>query len=113
MQKHDITMTVKLPIKVIKKARWYVASCPVLDVFSQGDTEKKATDNLTEALSLFLISCLERGTLEQVLKECVFNSVSPAIKKKSLMTSRMRYIDIPLSLLSNQRGTDDCPRIFF
>ena len=108
MQKNDITMTVKLPIRVIKKDRWYVASCPVLDVFSQGDTEKKATDNLSEALSLFLISCLERGTLEQVLRECGFNSVSPAIKKKIMTTSRNKFIDIPLALLSNQRCADNC-----
>jgi predicted RNase H-like HicB family nuclease len=108
MQKHDITMTVKLPIRIIKKDRWYVASCPVLDVYSQGGTEKKATENLTEALSLFLISCLERGTLEQVLRECGFNSISPAIKKKNMITSRRKYIDIPLALLSNQKCADNC-----
>jgi hypothetical protein len=43
-----------------------VASCPVLDVFSQGDTEKKATENLAEALSLFLIARVGWGTMEQV-----------------------------------------------
>jgi predicted RNase H-like HicB family nuclease len=107
MEKQYITMTIKLPIKVVKKRRWYVASCPVLDVFSQGETEKEAIDNLSEALSLFLISCLERGTLEQVLRECGFNDVSPEIVNKPTL-SKKRYIDIPLSLLSNHKVIDTC-----
>jgi len=39
----------------------YVASCPAPDVFSQGETEKKAEKNLKETLCLFLTSCIERG----------------------------------------------------
>jgi hypothetical protein len=31
-----------LPIKIVKKQKWYVASCPTLDVFSQGQTEDQA-----------------------------------------------------------------------
>ena len=47
-------MNVKLPIEMLKRERWYVASCPALDVASQGETIKKAKDNLSEAVSLFL-----------------------------------------------------------
>jgi len=32
----------KLPIKIDKERKWYTASCPILDVYSQGETETKA-----------------------------------------------------------------------
>jgi len=68
----EITVQVeaRLPMRIIQKRKWFVASCPVLDVTSQADTEKEARNNLKEALSLFFLSCLERGTLEAVLKSC-------------------------------------------
>ncbi|MBF0103493.1 MAG: hypothetical protein HQK77_21540 [Desulfobacterales bacterium] len=61
-----------LPIKIKKRKKWFVSSCPILDVCSQGETEDHAKKNLIEALSLFLTSCYERNTLEAVLKECGF-----------------------------------------
>lgn len=43
----------KTPIKLTRKKKWIVASCPVLDVHSQGRTEGEAKDNLEEAIDLF------------------------------------------------------------
>jgi predicted RNase H-like HicB family nuclease len=55
---------------VIKReGRWYIAHCPSLDVSTQGKTLEEAKKNLIEACELFLISCLERGTLEQAFRE--------------------------------------------
>ena len=47
-----------------------MSCCPILDVWSQGETKDKALNNLNEALQLFLISCFDRGTLVEVLKKC-------------------------------------------
>jgi len=55
-----------------RKGDWYVAHCPPLDLTTQGRTISEAKKNLTEASELFLISCLERGTLDQALKELGF-----------------------------------------
>jgi predicted RNase H-like HicB family nuclease len=51
---------------------WYVATCPPLDIATQGRTQQEARENLIEAAQLFLASCLERGTLDQALKELGF-----------------------------------------
>jgi predicted RNase H-like HicB family nuclease len=72
----DIILNIQLSFELVKKEKWYVASCPALDVFSQGETEIQAEKNLRETLCLFLTSCIERGTLDTVLKECGFKSVS-------------------------------------
>lgn len=87
----------KLAIQVRKKKELYVSSCPALDVFSQGETEKKAVDNIKEAASLFLASCYERGTLEQVLKECGFK---PAPRTAHSKAKGTKEISVPLSLVA-------------
>ena len=54
----------------------YVSHCYPLDVCSQGDTEEEATNNLNEAVQIFLSTCYEMGTLNEVLKECGLTAVS-------------------------------------
>ena len=80
----------------------YIAQCPALDVFSQGETEEEAMDNLAEALQLFVESCRERGTLDTVLKECGFQ-VDPARPSiGQLPSSRSHstpHIDVQIPLM--------------
>jgi predicted RNase H-like HicB family nuclease len=90
----------RLPVKVTKRRKWYLASCPMVDVHSQGDTEDKARHNLTEALSLFFISCLERKTLDRVLKDCGFavgRLPKPVRSKRSAPSED--YVDVPIPFL--------------
>ena len=56
-------------IKVFKDGGIFVSCCPVLDVYSQGNTVGEAETNIAEALSAFIGSCQRRGTLHQVLEE--------------------------------------------
>ena len=66
-------MTIQAEFKLfgtIKRERgWYIAYCPPLDLATQGRTVAEAKKNLIEAAQLFLLSCLERGTLDRALKE--------------------------------------------
>jgi len=55
-----------------REGDWYIAHCPPLDLTTQGKTLAEAKKNLIEASELFIISCLERGTLDQALKELGF-----------------------------------------
>jgi predicted RNase H-like HicB family nuclease len=52
-----------------KEDGWHIAHCPPLDITTQGRTEDEAKKNLIEASELFVISCFERGTFEQALRE--------------------------------------------
>ncbi len=67
-----IMFHLSVPVVLKQEDKWIIASCLELDVHSQGKTEHMALKNITEALSLFVQSCYERGTLEQVLKDCGF-----------------------------------------
>jgi predicted RNase H-like HicB family nuclease len=70
----DVSFFAALPfvMKFDDETQAYVASCPVLDVVSMGMTKEEAKHNLLEAASLFLTTCFEMGTLEQVLCQCGF-----------------------------------------
>ena len=100
-------MKMKLPIKFVKKEKWYVASCPVLDVFSQGNTKKQAKDNLSEALSLFFVTCLEHGTLDGVLRDCGFRPAKRAIRRKPI-AQKESYLNIPIPFLIESTGQKHC-----
>ena len=59
-----------MPVEITFRpsGKYWIASCPSLDVHTQADTFESAQENLKEALALFFESCLSRGTLEDVLR---------------------------------------------
>ena len=80
----EISIGIRLNCEVSKddEVNAYVSCCPSLDVCSQGDTEQEATENLDEAIYLFLSSCYDRGTLNKVLKDCGFTQDITSNKAK-------------------------------
>ncbi len=58
--------------EIKRRGKWYVAYCPPLDLSTQAKSFEEAKSNLIEASQLFLMSCLERGTLDRALKELGF-----------------------------------------
>jgi len=76
-----------------------VALCPPLDVMSQGATEHEARENLAEAVQLFIESCFERGTLDQVLKEC-----GGKIERHAPTKTDWLEVNVPLSLVTQQNA---------
>jgi len=103
----QVEMKIKLPIELTKKERWYVASCPILDVHSQGETKKLARHNLIEALTVFFESCITHGTLDAVLKECGFRPAQKPVGKRRNI-SRADYINIPIPLMVNTIEANQC-----
>jgi predicted RNase H-like HicB family nuclease len=55
--------------------RW-IAVCPKLDVTTQGKSAADAKRCLEEAVELWFEDCLDRGTLQQALRECGFRTAS-------------------------------------
>jgi predicted RNase H-like HicB family nuclease len=96
-----VEFSVRLPFRITKRAKWFLASCPVLDIHSQGENEEKAKKNLVEATSLFLTSCFERGTLDEVLKKCGFTPFHPIpgpIKATPTLGNE-NYMNVPIPFL--------------
>lgn len=71
----SLTMNIKLPVCVYKEGDVYIADCECFGVKTQGCSLEDAKKNIIEAMGLFLETCFEMGTLEEVLKECGFKPV--------------------------------------
>lgn len=98
--KKQLAAIINLPFDIKKDDGWYVATCSILDVHSQGKTMKKAKENLREALSLFLISCFERGTLDEVLKGPDVRPIHSNTKKR-VDKSKFLDINVPFNNVKN------------
>ena len=103
-----VELEFKLPFRIEKKEGWFIACCPVLDVYSQGKTEDKAKRNLIESLQAFLFSCIERGTLDAVLKECGFKYEKITSARKHPRFKKENYVDIPLFMLAPPPKDEHC-----
>ena len=83
-----IRFELSVPAEVREDEARFVSFCPALDVYSQGPSEEAALHNLAEAVQLFVESCLARGTLDRVLKDCGRNNMRTA------GMSRERYFEL-------------------
>ena len=101
---------VELPYAMKRNGVAHVAWCPALDVYSQGPTQRKAVENLADALRLFLMSCYERGTLDQVLRESGFRPAGPRrqTSKKKAASKDVNTLMVPLPFLVHTRRKELC-----
>lgn len=70
-----LAVKVELRAFVREEDSLWVAACPSLDVYSQGDSRDEAKRNLEEAVQLWIDSCVERNTLGRALQELGWHRV--------------------------------------
>ena len=49
-----MTVQVLLPILITKENKWFVASCPILDIATQGKTEREVKENMADLINEYL-----------------------------------------------------------
>ena len=76
MAKRIVNYQISIPVQIIKEDNIFVAYTPALELCTQGDTYEEAEQMLGEAINIFFEECIERGTLEQVLKDCGWTKVA-------------------------------------
>ena len=101
-----VLMELSLPAKLTKREKGVLASCPVLDVYSQGQTEEQALNNLAEALTAFLVSCFEAGTLDTVLKESGFRAFSGPVPVEEARKTSPKMVKVPLPFMIDQASRE-------
>ncbi len=67
----------------------WIASCPLLDVASHGADRQEAQEMLGEALGAFLFTCYDIGTLDEVLRDCGFETSTENRYSAASTTDRM------------------------
>jgi predicted RNase H-like HicB family nuclease len=93
----------EVPVEVHKGSTAFIARCPIFDVSSQGKTPVEAKKNLVDALFLFVTTCFEMGTLDEVMKECGFKP-RKAVTGKFCLKKDQELLSVPLPfMVSRQR----------
>ena len=92
----------KVPVEIHKGSTAFIARCPLFDVSSQGKTPVEAKKNLVDALILFVTTCFEMGTLEEVMKECGFKP-RKASSGKVYLKKAQELLSVPLSFMVNRQ----------
>jgi predicted RNase H-like HicB family nuclease len=72
-QSISIAVKVKVTVEPDKEAGVFVSHCPVLRMFSQGDTEDEAKEAIEEAIGLHLKTAFRFGRLHQLLIRAGFD----------------------------------------
>ena len=62
-----------------RSEKWFVASCPELDVVSQGKTVEEARQNITEAVALFLETASPSEIKRRMVKETYIAPLAVAV----------------------------------
>jgi predicted RNase H-like HicB family nuclease len=94
-----VMFTLNLPAVFEQEGDFVVGRFPHLDVASQGATRGEAERNLIEAAQLFIESCFERNSLDEVLKGCGF-SLGHAGGQPG-----QDHLTVPVELLAARNGS--------
>ena len=79
----SINLEVRLRTFVRRETRnRWIAICPRLDVVTQGTSAEDAKHQLDEAVHGWFEDCIERGTLEQALRECGVRTATREKRKR-------------------------------
>ncbi len=105
--KATIKFEARVPVEVFEGTSYFVANCPIFDISSQGKDAEDAKANLTDAITGFLLTCFDMGTLDEMLKKCGFKHVKTIVQEEYIEMGE-DYIDIPLPFMIPDGTTKEC-----
>ena len=86
-----LPLTVKVFMDNSSKDAPWVAYNPELDVASCGPTEKKARENLKEALDIVLVGAKKDGNLKDLLKNAGFTVKGESIEPPKIIIENVAF----------------------
>jgi predicted RNase H-like HicB family nuclease len=89
-------MDIQFTTQVFKEGRTFVAHTRELDLSSCGATERRAIQNLKEAVRLFLEEAGRMGTLDQILEEAGYLKSGKGLRGPTLITTQCVSLPLPL-----------------
>ena len=70
-----MTLHIPVPVLITREGRWFVGSSPILDVATQGRTEKEVKENLADLINEYL---MDPDTRKSSLEELTSLSLANA-----------------------------------
>jgi predicted RNase H-like HicB family nuclease len=70
---HEEEIAIPLPVVISKEGKWFVASCPILDIATQGEDEKEVRENMEDLVEEYF---QDPDTQKPTIKTMMSASVS-------------------------------------
>lgn len=86
-----VQVSFTLPITIEEKDGWFIATCSVFDVVTQGETRERAKTNVEDALGFFLQSCIKRGTISRFFRSLAWSRIAARHPTSRRMRTRCKY----------------------
>ncbi len=74
-------VVVPFPILISREGKWFIASCPLLDIATQGKTENEVKENMKE-----------------LIEEYMKDKDTPKPEIKTIMTASIAITNIPIRM---------------
>jgi predicted RNase H-like HicB family nuclease len=106
--RRKVQVSFTVPVSINQKDSWWIATCPIFDVVTQGQTLEEAKVNIQDALVFFLQSCIKRGTIFEVLRDAGFDQdlSSSATLTEAQPEEGTVQIDVPLPFVIAAQNPD-------
>ena len=79
--KDEEKITIPLPVVLSREGKWFVASCPILDIATQGRNEKEVKENV-----------------EDLIEDYFQDPDTPKPTIKTMMSASVSVINIPIKI---------------
>jgi len=86
-----IRVDIKIPIEVFPEGDMFISYAPTFDVSSQGESVNEAREHLIDALTGFILTCHEMGTLSQVMKAILMWNLSTSLSLSCWRTRKVQH----------------------
>ncbi len=69
VKEENMKLNINLPIEIYRKSkRRFVSKCPLLTIFSGGNTEREAKENLRNIINIYLETCVSTRRIGLMLE---------------------------------------------
>ncbi|MFA6394075.1 MAG: hypothetical protein WCW25_04350 [Patescibacteria group bacterium] len=96
MRKKALKCEVNIAVSIFKEGASFVAYSPVLDLSTSAGSLKKVKERFSEAVSLFFEELMEKGILEEALKDLGWKKVKSEMVPPKMISQGLEKINLPV-----------------
>jgi predicted RNase H-like HicB family nuclease len=90
--KREIMDIISFPVLISKEGEWFVASCPLLDIGTQGRTEEEVKENIAD-----------------LIEEYMEDPDTPKPDWETITSTSVTMTSVPVKIQGVYRGTETSP----
>jgi predicted RNase H-like HicB family nuclease len=91
-----VMLEFNLPVSILREGKKFVAFSPALDLSTSGDTHEEARRRFTEIVNIFFEELIQKGTLEEVLRNLGWRRVQKKWSPPVVVSQESKTVRVPV-----------------